>query len=246
MTEPKHPKTWSRVDRPDFLHLRPASQLAAESVTLDELQTLLRRLDIADENFDRGEPRAAILESLSAVVEFLQSLRVICNARFWRPVELLRTELEGYPAAPPGRVLPIVNGGSGGLNSQRRNQRVKAAAACAVEFLHVYGGLSVPAAEAEVASMLTERSFPFSKNRNNTTAAVHAWRRDYRSDKKYKADKQKASYPVRLYHKWCAKPPIHILEFRPNSWMDTVRLNADAIRGWLEAEIRQAGYGAVK
>jgi hypothetical protein len=223
----------SRAERPSVYDYnttpRPVHLHAAAAVPRQRLEELFDALDRADETFE-DDARDGALEALAAVSIFLTSSPLDGAGRFSRPLRLLRDELMQRPRNPDfGRILPPEGGGAGGVNSGRSGDTIKAAAACALEWLHSGTRMPVKEAAALVARTLSARKFKFGGRRKDGQLAITAWRRDYFRNAK-------------------SPSPIATLcqvlnERRPIALLGNVAADRQTIVGWLEQILARSGYG---
>lgn len=215
---------------------QPAAIHAASAVTVADLHTLFESLDRADEKFAPSgtAQRAAALDALAAVVQFLAASPFNSNGRFSRPLELLYTELRDRPISRGARILPDTGGGAGGVDSRPSDDHVRAAAGFALEFLHKQTRIPLALAAGGVADMLAAHGFAFGDRRSDKGAAVIAWRRDY--SRCANGKNTPALRGGAIFHGFRASAPFVTT--------GDAEADRDAALGWLAALVTRAGYGA--
>ena len=202
------------------------AEAAAEEVTREQLIALFEKLNAADEQFPENAS-ASVIAASRAVADFLCAQPQNRNGYYSRPFELLVAELRGRTPANKRRIFPAYGSGSGGVNASLRDHYIKAAAAFAVEFLHMRTGLPAKAAENEIAEALTAHGFPFSAKRA-PAIVVKVWLRECRKS----GNKSKVA---QYFHAYRANPPIPFTGKRDK--------DRAAIRRWFSKLVARAGYG---
>lgn len=197
---------------------------AAHGIKRDELETLLSRLEAADDAMSAKPdyPRPAAIDALQAAVDFIAGNPYDADGRFSRPLARLLAELSALgKGAPAGSILPPFQAGPGGANRRGSTQRLKAAAAFAVELLH-RRGTTVEAAARQVAAVLGAQGFSFGARSADKGKAVERWRRDFSRGARQR--------PTEHYQRFLMNPPIE------------AECDAKAVIAWLELELEKAGY----
>jgi hypothetical protein len=165
----------------------------------DDLDEMMIKLKIADRalQLDPENPRAAALEALRVVIQFLHARPANHMGGFSRPLELLVHELSQLGAAPPGMILPPYNGGSGGVNRRRVINTLKGHAAFAVELL-VRTKMTRKDAAAEILAVLERHGFDHGVRRKNKAEGF------LRTIDRYE-DKTADSVAAKCYKMLCAE-----------------------------------------
>lgn len=237
----------------------PTYAAAAQAVTPAQLKQLFAKLEEADSTF-AADARKGTLAALEAVICFLTANPWGPGGKFSRPLELLVTELRPRPLPEDGhRILPSTGGGAGGVNSRPSDAHVKAAAACALQWLHSYAGLLVKSAAADIAGLLEQHGFSFGSRRADRGGAIRAWRRDYlnpksRSSLAVYAQAYINAPPHNLIHEAArdicpecnaaVQPSVEACPHCGCEWVQPYNVNRSIILGWLKALVERAGYSA--
>jgi hypothetical protein len=133
-----------------------------------ELTSKLQRANLALDS-DPENPRAAVIQALQAVVEFLHGdlvmEKLIIKPYLYRdpsecsrPLELLTEELTQLRNVPSGMILPPFNAGHGGVYRRRIINTLKGEAAFAVEQL-VRTNMTRRAAAEKILAVLKRHGF---------------------------------------------------------------------------------------
>lgn len=222
---PRGERARARAQWMDFNTEPSLARVAAVAgVGREQLEALFTRLAAADDAMSTlpNDPRPAALDALRAAVDFVASNPHDIDGRFSRPLARLLAELSALgKAAPTGSILPPFQAGAGGANRRGSAQRLKAAAAFAVELLHRRGA-TVEAAARQVAAELDARGFAFGARSADKAKSIERWRRDFSRGARQR--------PTEQYRQFLAKPPIE------------AECDAKTVIAWLELELEKAGY----
>lgn len=144
-------------------------------VTGPQLERLFQQLEAANTHFDR-DARKGALNALQAVVDFIAA-NSPANEHLERPILKVLSRMRGIDPqrVQPGDVLPPDGGDSGGVKRRGDEQRLRANAAFAMDFLERELGRSQAYAAETVVALLNRANIPFAKKASNKAAAVKRW-----------------------------------------------------------------------